>query len=97
MTAAPTIRQLGDRLDEAYCAFLDGERDGDAFVAAYDYREDGYELAEKAVWLSADGRDAFLEAALDKADAGATRDLIAAAFAFRVAELSAQPMERAAA
>lgn len=87
MAPIPTLRQLGDRLDQAFALHMDGERDGDAFVAAFDTREDGYDLALKGQW--ANDREAFLEDALDRA-AQYDRDLIAAAFWFRLAELDAE-------
>jgi hypothetical protein len=82
---APTKRQLALRLDDAFTAFLDGERDGDAWVAAYDTREEGYELAEKAFGQA--DRDAFIEAALDEVQIEAEAYLIGAACRFRLAEL----------
>ena len=84
MAERTELRRRADRLDNAWACFLAGQTDGDAFVAAYDWREEGYALAEKAV-LQADP-EAFIEGGVDGADQGA-RDLVAAAAWFRMGEL----------
>lgn len=95
--SAPTIRQLGDQLDEAFVLFLDGERDGTAWVAAYDTREEGYDLAQEAFWKA--DRDGFIEAELDKlpgGPCGSYAGLVSSACAFRLAELDAELAREAA-
>lgn len=95
--SAPTIRQLGDQLDEAFVLFLDGERDGTAWVAANDTRKEGYDLAQEAFWKA--DRDGFVEACLDKLPGGPNGSyacLVGAACAFRLAEMDADLAREAA-
>lgn len=89
-----TIR--AEALDNAWTVFLDGERDGDAFVAANDYREDGYELGNRAYRLPLNERSDFIENAVEAFDDNA-RYLVSCAAAFRLAELEDMASQRRAA
>lgn len=98
MPTRTAYQAAADRLDAEYAAFIrDGEHTGDAVVAAYDYREDGFQIAEAAMRQAPRDRDLFIENECDDHDESA-RDLISAAAAFRLEELAreAQPMREAA-
>lgn len=51
-----------DNLDEAYAAYLrDGDGSGDCFVAAYDYREEGYRIGSAVYGQPADEHESLIE------------------------------------
>lgn len=98
--ARTEIRRLADKLDNAFQCFArdngDGFYDRD-FQGAYEYREEGYALAEKAFPLSGDLRDGFVEVSVEAFEERA-RYLVSCAVAFRLAELEAEaPAQRVAA
>lgn len=88
---ATATRQAAIRLDNAYDCYAKDHGDGfnqPAWMEAYDLREEGYDLAEKAYTMPADLRDAWVEAETDKHPESA-RYLVSCAVDFRLAELAA--------
>ena len=83
-------RQAALRLDEAFRSYVEGECYCEAWVFAYDHREEGYEIAEKVWRLPAHRQDAALEEALDDCDGADAADLIECAARFRLAELASE-------
>lgn len=90
-TAQDALRAAADKLDDAFGAFF---REND-YLSAYDYREEGYELAEHVLSLPVDDRADEIDNAVSTFPESA-RYLIACAAAYRLAELEASVMERAA-
>lgn len=99
MPAATEARKAADKLDNAYQDFAhqNGEDYGQPdWHGAYEYREDGYAIAEAAFLLPVEEREDHVENAVEGCDEHA-RYLIACAASFRLAELEAAPVVRAAA
>lgn len=92
MPVATARQAAASALDNAYDAFIRdmGDGSGDAFVAAYDYREEGYRIAEAAFALDADDREFFIENEADDCADDSAKGLIVAAADFRLAELEAE-------
>ena len=91
-TAAPTLRQRGDKLDAAYQSFAhewsdDGRPD---WHNAYEYREEGYAIGEAASRIpdKESAREDFIEGEVEGCDEHA-HHLIACAAYFRLAEIEA--------
>lgn len=86
-------RKAASKLDDAYAGFI-YDNGSDSWHNAYEYREDGYAIAEKA-WLvpEEDGeRENYVEAEIATCDDG-SRYLIARAVEFRLAELACEPVK----
>ena len=100
--ARTEIRRLSEKLDDAFNAFATDNGDGFGsrdFQGAYEYREEGYELALEASLMPAALRDDHIEAGLDEFEESA-RHLIRCAVDYRLAEIEehrAPFAERAAA
>lgn len=97
--ASTETRKAADRLDNAYRVFADENGDGFGNLdwrGAYDYREDGYELGNRAYRLPVNERSDFIENAVEAFDDNA-RYLVSCAAAFRLAELEDMASQRRAA
>ena len=81
------LTKAGDKLDNAWSEFIrESDQSGDAFVAAYDYRETGYAIAEAAMRQAPADREIFIDNECDDHDASA-QYLIRCAAEFRLTEM----------
>lgn len=96
--ATADTRTAADKLDNAFQCYAN--ENGDGFSApdyrgAYDYREEGYRLGEEAADMASEDRDDWIEAQT-YAFPESARYLIGCAADFRVIELEASSLQRAA-
>lgn len=87
------------KLDEAFRTFAHANGDGLSkpdWIGAYDYREDGYAIAEEAYGLPADDQADFIEDAVSEHPESAQM-LVALAADFRLSELASVTVRRIAA